>query len=77
MIFIKFQLIFLDIFSPTLCSFLITWYNIIVLLKKDEDLKLNQTTYDYLIVGAGLYGSVAANELKKKGYDTLVIKEWS
>ena len=31
--------------------------------------------YDYLIVGAGLYGSVAANELKKKGYDTLVIKE--
>jgi len=34
---------------------------------------LNQTTYDYLIVGAGLYGSVAANELKKKGKKCLVI----
>ena len=34
---------------------------------------MNQTTYDYLIVGAGLYGSVAANELKKKGKKCLVI----
>ena len=34
---------------------------------------MNQTTYDYLIVGAGLYGSVVANELKKKGKKCLVI----
>ena len=30
-------------------------------------------TYDYLIVGAGLYGAVAAYELKKKGFKCLVI----
>ena len=29
--------------------------------------------YDYLIVGAGLYGSTVACELKKKGYKVLVI----
>ncbi len=29
--------------------------------------------YDYLIVGAGLYGSVCAYELNKKGYKVLVI----
>ncbi|MGY0159569.1 UDP-galactopyranose mutase [Edwardsiella tarda] len=29
--------------------------------------------YDYLIVGAGLFGSVCANELKKKGNKILVI----
>lgn len=29
--------------------------------------------YDYLIVGAGLYGAVCAYELKKKGYRVLVI----
>ena len=29
--------------------------------------------YDYLIVGAGLYGSVCAHELTKKGYRCLVI----
>lgn len=29
--------------------------------------------YDYLIVGAGLYGAVCANELSKKGYSVLVI----
>ena len=29
--------------------------------------------YDYLIVGAGLYGAVMAHELKKKGKKCLVI----
>ena len=29
--------------------------------------------YDYLIVGAGLYGAVCAYELNKKGYKCLVI----
>ena len=29
--------------------------------------------YDYLIVGAGLYGAVCAHELTKKGYKVLVI----
>lgn len=29
--------------------------------------------YDYLIVGAGLYGAVCANELTKKGRKVLVI----
>ena len=29
--------------------------------------------YDYLIVGAGIYGSVCANELTKKGKSCLVI----
>lgn len=29
--------------------------------------------FDYLIVGSGLFGSVAAYELKKKGYSVLVI----
>ena len=33
--------------------------------------------YDYLIVGAGLYGAVAANELKKKGFKCLVIDKRS
>ena len=29
--------------------------------------------YDYLVVGAGLYGAVFANEAKKKGKKVLVI----
>lgn len=33
--------------------------------------------YDYLIVGAGLYGAVVANELKKKGKKCLVIDKRS
>ena len=32
-----------------------------------------KNAYDYLIVGAGLYGAVAAYELKQKGYKCLVI----
>ncbi len=31
--------------------------------------------YDYLIVGAGLYGSVCAYELRKKGYKVLVVEK--
>lgn len=31
--------------------------------------------YDFLIVGAGLYGAVMAQELKKKGYKVLVIEK--
>ena len=31
------------------------------------------TKYDYLIVGAGLFGSVMAYELKKQGKSVLVI----
>ena len=31
--------------------------------------------YDYLIVGAGLYGSTCAYELKKRGYKVLVIEK--
>ena len=34
---------------------------------------MKKREYDYLIVGAGLYGSVVANELKKKGKKCLVI----
>lgn len=34
---------------------------------------MNNNKYDYLIVGAGLYGSVCAHELHKKGYKVLVI----
>ena len=30
-------------------------------------------TYDYLIVGAGLYGAVMAHELTKQGKSCLVI----
>ena len=30
--------------------------------------------YDYLIVGAGLYGSICAHELTKKGYKVCVIE---
>ena len=29
--------------------------------------------YDYLIVGAGLYGAVCAYELNKKGYKCIVV----
>ena len=29
--------------------------------------------YDYLVVGAGLFGAVFANEMKKKGKNCLVI----
>lgn len=31
--------------------------------------------YDYLIVGAGLYGSVIAHEMLKKGYSCLVLEQ--
>ena len=31
--------------------------------------------YDYLIVGAGLYGAVAAHELNKRGYKVLVVEK--
>ena len=31
--------------------------------------------YDYLIVGAGLYGAVAAYELNKRGYKVLVVEK--
>ena len=34
---------------------------------------MKQTKYDYLIVGSGLYGSVMAYELKKRGKNCLVI----
>ena len=33
------------------------------------------TMYDYLIVGSGLYGSICAYELKKKGYKVLVLEK--
>ncbi len=33
--------------------------------------------YDYLIVGAGLYGAVCAHELHKKGYSILVVDKRS
>ncbi|MBR6391065.1 MAG: UDP-galactopyranose mutase [Lachnospiraceae bacterium] len=33
--------------------------------------------YDYLIVGAGLYGAVCAHELHKKGYSVLVVDKRS
>lgn len=33
--------------------------------------------YDYLVVGAGLYGAVFAHEAKKKGYSVLVIDKRS
>ena len=29
--------------------------------------------YDYLVVGAGLYGAVFANQMKEKGKSVLVI----
>lgn len=35
--------------------------------------KMKKGNYDYLVVGAGLAGSVAAHELHKKGYKVLVI----
>ena len=31
--------------------------------------------YDYLIVGSGLYGSICAYELNKKGYKVLVLEK--
>ncbi|TSJ92336.1 UDP-galactopyranose mutase [Gilliamella apicola] len=31
--------------------------------------------YDYLIVGSGLYGAICAHELKKQGYNVLVIEK--
>ncbi len=34
-----------------------------------------ETNYDYLIVGAGLYGAVAAHELHKRGYKVLVVEK--
>jgi len=34
---------------------------------------VQQSKYDYLIVGAGLYGAICAHELKKRGYKVLVI----
>ena len=38
---------------------------------------MKQTKYNYLIVGAGLYGAVMANELNKKGKKCLVIDKRS
>ena len=38
-----------------------------------EPCLLDIVMYDYLIVGAGLYGAVCAYELNKKGYKCLVI----
>ena len=37
---------------------------------KKEDIEMQ---YDYLIVGAGLYGAVFAHELNKRGKKCLVI----
>ena len=34
-----------------------------------------KTNYDYLIVGAGLYGAVVAHELNKRGYKVLVVEK--
>ncbi len=36
-------------------------------------MSVNGTKYDYLIVGAGVYGSVCAHELTKRGKTCLVI----
>ena len=36
-------------------------------------MRLNNKTYDFLIVGAGLFGATCAYELSKKGYKCLVI----
>ena len=33
----------------------------------------NKEIYDFLIVGAGLYGSVMAHELNKAGYKVLIV----
>lgn len=41
-----------------------------IVLRKEG---VNMKEYDYLIVGAGLYGAVMAHELKKKGKKCLVI----
>ena len=38
---------------------------------------MNAKKYDFLIVGAGLYGCVCAHELTKKGYSCLVIDKRS
>lgn len=38
-----------------------------------NNIKKNKKLYDYLIVGSGIYGSVCAHELNKKGYKCLVI----
>ena len=34
---------------------------------------MSTVKYDFLIVGAGLFGAVCAHELAKKGYKVLVI----
>lgn len=33
--------------------------------------------YDYLIVGAGLFGAVMSHELTKKGYNCIIIEKRS
>ena len=38
-------------------------------------MKLNKSHYNYLIIGAGLYGSVLAYELNKRGYSVLVVEK--
>ena len=38
-------------------------------------MKLNKSHYNYLIIGAGLYGSVLAYELNKRGYKVLVVEK--
>lgn len=35
----------------------------------------NNKTYDYLIVGSGLYGAVCAYELKKRGYKVVIVEK--
>ena len=45
-----------------------SWRGIIYLLK----MKLN-CKYDYIIIGAGLFGAICARELTDKGYLCLVI----
>ena len=34
-----------------------------------------KSNYDYLIVGAGLFGSVCAHELHNRGYKVLVVEK--
>ena len=44
-----------------------------MIMKIINNLKRGEIMYDYLIVGAGLYGAVCAFELTKKGKKCLVI----
>ena len=42
------------------------------LIQKLYNIGAMKKNYDYLIVGAGLFGAVAAHELNKRGYKVLV-----